>query len=104
MNAKDSGMEDLEALLVARKAAMPKEVSQAHLLSSHHRKAVLASTSSGCFYCLEIFEPAKINRWLEAEGTALRPYCGIDSVLSDNVGILISREFLAQMNHHWFGS
>jgi hypothetical protein len=61
-----------------------------------------------------VFSPEKIADWvdfpesaardneLDLGTTALCPYCGIDSVIGDTSGFLITREFLKQMNQHWF--
>ena len=55
----------------------------------------------GCFYCREIFAPNMIVEWI-CEGTAFCPMCGIDSVIGDASGYEISKEFLSNMNDHWF--
>jgi len=86
-----------------RIAAFPEDVRKAHDHSSKHRKEVEASDSCGCFYCLAIFEPAKIATWLnEGDGTALCPECGIDSVIGSVSGYPITREFLEKMYKYWF--
>lgn len=62
----------------------------------------------GCFYCLKIFSPTEIVDWLIADndadryGTALCPYCCIDSVIGESSGYPITEEFLKKMNKHWF--
>lgn len=97
-------MDDLEKQLETAKAAMPQGILDAHEFSSRHRDAIADAQICGCFYCLEIFEPNKIEDWLTDEGTALCPRCGIDSVLPDNVGYPITRDFLTQMKSYWFGN
>jgi hypothetical protein len=79
----------------------------AHAHSSDHRKEVLRSEVCGCFYCLEIFRPARILDWVDEdiEGigkTALCPECGIDSVIGSASGYPISKDFLRSMHDHWF--
>jgi hypothetical protein len=79
----------------------------AHAHSSDHRKEVLRSDFCGCFYCLEIYSPARILDWVDEdiEGvgkTALCPECGIDSVIGSASGYPISKEFLRTMHDHWF--
>jgi hypothetical protein len=88
----------------------------AHKHSSAHRQELMASGICGCFYCLKIFEPTKVNEWTDyppgtQEGqelvlgtTALCPCCGIDSVIGDRSGFPITGQFLAQMKQRWFGS
>ena len=79
----------------------------AHGHSSRHRREILASETCGCFYCLAVFAPDQIvqwYRWTKAEDeTAVCPHCGIDSVIGSSSGYPITREFLSQMQRHWFG-
>ena len=68
---------------------------------------MLASEVCGCFYCLEIYDPAGIVDWVDedAEGigrTALCAKCGIDSVIGSASGYPITRDFLKQMHDYWF--
>ena len=101
-----AGEIDREALserLAAREAAMPSHIRDAHRFSSGHRDAIVASSLCGCFYCLSTFKPSEIGRWLE-KVTAICPRCGINSVLPGNVGLPLDREFLTQMQFHWFES
>jgi len=85
----------------------PEDVRLAHQFSANHRVPVLASTVCGCFYCCSVFPPTAILDWVdEADDgsgtTALCPKCGIDAVLPDNAGFVLSREFLERMKAHWF--
>lgn len=79
---------------------------RAHRHSSRHRQEVLASDRCGCFYCLAIFAPSAIERWVDewenVGQTALCPSCGIDSVIASESGYPITEEFLARMRTHWF--
>ncbi len=79
----------------------------AHKHSIFHKKEILQSDYCGCFYCREIYSPAEIKEWTdtskpEGEHTALCPHCGIDSVIGSSSGFPITKEFLEQMNSHWF--
>jgi hypothetical protein len=79
----------------------------AHQHSANHRKQVLGSEKCGCFYCLEIFSPAKIEEWVDEDEneigrTALCPFCEIDSVIGSKSGVPITKEFLKAMNQVWF--
>ena len=75
----------------------------AHQFSSNHRQQLLYDKKCGCFYCLKIFDPKEITNWIEDEdGTAICPYCGIDSVIGESSGYPITEEFLAKMQKHWF--
>jgi hypothetical protein len=79
----------------------------AHQYSSNHRRQLLASDICGCFYCLEVYNPAEITDWVDEDNegvgkTALCAKCGIDSVLGSASGYPITLEFLKQMRDHWF--
>jgi hypothetical protein len=71
--------------------------------TSRHRRELEESEWCGCFYCLAVFKPEAIERWLnEGDGTALCPECMIDSVIGSASGYPITREFLGRMHRHWF--
>ena len=58
---------------------------KAHEFSAGHRKRLLQDRKCGCFYCLKIFAPKEISSWIEdVGGTAICPYCGIDSVIGEH--------------------
>jgi len=80
------------------------EQNEAHRHSSRHREEVMASEVCGCFYCLSVFPPGEIERWIGPEGgdTAICPKCGIDSVIGSASGLPITEEFLTRMKRHWF--
>lgn len=67
---------------------------QAHKYSDHHREKLEKDKQCGCFYCLSIFSPKEIDEWIDAEKTALCPYCSIDSVIGESSGYPITKEFL----------
>lgn len=77
---------------------------EAHKYSSNHKKQLLNDKICGCFYCTIIFSPKEIKEWIkDSEGTAICPYCGIDSVIGKSSGYSITKEFLNKMKNHWFG-
>lgn len=81
--------------------------SQAHEHSSMHRTEVLSSKECGCFYCLRVYGPNKIEIWVDQNSdgvgqTAICPYCGIDAVIGDKSGYPITTEFLKRMKELWF--
>lgn len=77
---------------------------EAHKYSSNHKKQLLNDKICGCFYCTTIFSPKEIKEWIkDSEGTAICPYCGIDSVIGKSSGYSITKEFLNKMKNHWFG-
>jgi hypothetical protein len=40
--------------------------------------------------------------WVDDGETALRPRCGIDSVIGDASGFAITPEMLKEMHRYWF--
>ncbi|MEQ8197378.1 MAG: cytoplasmic protein [Clostridiaceae bacterium] len=76
---------------------------EAHKYSSNHREQLLNDEKCGCFCCLTIFNPKEIEYWIkDIAGTAVCPYCGIDSVIGESSGYPITKEFLEKMNSNWF--
>jgi hypothetical protein len=75
----------------------------AHTLSDNHRERVLHSDRVGCFYCGCVYPPDRIHEWIDAGQTAVCPYCGIDSVIAGNTGLLDEEFFLERMHIRWFG-
>jgi hypothetical protein len=82
------------------------EIIAAHNDSIRHRDEILASEVCGCFYCLAVFPPSEIRKWVDTKDsigqTALCPKCDVDSVIGSNSGYPIEPEFLSQMRKHWF--
>lgn len=80
-------------------------LKQAHKNCSNNRNEVLASEKLGCFYCLEIFSPDKLEDWWEGidKNTAICPFCSIDSVLPEHPHYPLTEEFLRKMKQFWFG-
>lgn len=81
----------------------------AHRFSSNHMQQLRQDSVCGCFHCEKIFSPSQITKWIladndcDARGTAVCPYCGIDSVIGESSGFPITGEFLNGMGHFWFG-
>lgn len=81
---------------------------EAHKFSSNHKEQLKKDISCGCFYCLTIFQTTQIRDWIKTDnncdgfGTAICPYCGIDSVIGESSGYPITIEFLKKMNTYWF--
>lgn len=88
-------------------ADCPEDLLRAHNHSSCHRAELLSSDICGCFYCLATFRVSEVVEWIDeddaGEGqTALCPHCTIDSVIGDQSGFPVSREFLDRMSAYWF--
>ena len=79
-----------------------EEVIKAHQFSKNNKDTLLKDKVCGCFYCLKIFEPSEIQGWVDENKTAICPYCGIDSIISESSGLSITEEFLKEMNEYWF--
>lgn len=80
-----------------------KQLKDAHKFCANHKDALQKDKICGCFYCLQIFSPTEIIEWLkDTKGTAICPYCGIDSVIGEHSGYPITKEFLLEMNKYWF--
>jgi hypothetical protein len=76
---------------------------EAHEFSSNHKAELMQDNLCGCFYCLKIFHPSEITFWIaDTTGTAVCPYCGIDSIIGESSGYPITTEFLIKMQNHWF--
>lgn len=76
----------------------------AHKHSSNHKELILLDDTCGCFHCLNIFSPKEINTWItDVSGTAICPYCAIDSIIGLSSGYVIETWFLKQMHDYWFG-
>ncbi|MBE5738328.1 MAG: cytoplasmic protein [Clostridiales bacterium] len=82
---------------------MEDRLEYAHQFSKNNKKGLLSDKNCGCFYCLEIFNPIEITEWVpDSEGTALCPYCGVDSIIGEYTGLSITKKFLSEMNEYWF--
>ena len=80
----------------------------AHKFSSNHKPELEKDRLCGCFYCLRIYSPSEIKEWLVEEtaidwrGTAIYPFCDVDSVIGESSGYPITREFMEEMHQVWF--
>ncbi|WP_082781211.1 hypothetical protein [Streptococcus sp. DD13] len=76
------------------------DYSLAHAYCSNNKPELEKDEICGCFYCMQIFSPHEIDEWLvedtkiDDRGTALCPYCGIDSVIGASSGFPITKKFL----------
>ena len=65
----------------------------------------MASASDGSESPALVYRFLKYSNgyWVEdTDGTALCPFCGIDSIISESSGFPITKEFLEQMNKRYF--
>lgn len=82
---------------------MAKDHIEAHKYSSNNKSQLEEERKCGCFYCITVFNSDEIEEWIdEGDGTAICPYCGMDSVIGEASGYPITKGFLKQMNEYWF--
>ena len=75
----------------------------AHKYSMDNKPQLLKDSVCGCFYCLKIFSPNIIEDWIDdTDGTAVCPFCRIDSIIGESSGFPITKEFLEQMHKKYF--
>ena len=85
-----------------------KDFMLAHTFSSNNMNALKNDNVCGCFYCLKIFSPTEIEDWqindcdCDRYGTAVCPYCSVDSIIGESSGYSITEEFLKGMYKRWF--
>lgn len=84
------------------------DVIMAHRYSSSNMPDLKNDSVCGCFYCLSIFSPSEITEWIQGgaaideQGTAICPYCGVDSIIGQSSGYPITKTFLSKMKKYWF--
>ena len=80
----------------------------AHVFSMYNKKSFSIPQKCGCFYCLKTFSSDEIEEYVDEKdendenGTALCPYCDIDSVIGETSGYPPTRLFLLGMYNTWF--
>ena len=90
-----------------RKRAEKADYVLAHEFCSGHKPELERDKICGCFYCLRIFHPSEIEDWIfddegpDFRGTAICPFCGVDSVLGESSGFPITGQLLQSMNKYW---
>ena len=77
-----------------------------HKYCIYNKKLIEQSKVCGCFYCQKTFSPKEIVEYTDEDNkkgpTALCPYCSIDAVLGDAVGVEITPKLLKHMNERYF--
>ncbi len=75
----------------------------AHEFSFNNKPQLDEEQICGCFFCGTIFCSSEITEYLrDPLGTAVCPYCGIDSVIGESSGYPITADFLTKMQSYWF--
>ena len=86
-----------------------KSYIEAHRYSNNNMDTLKRESRCGCFQCLAIFDPSEIEDWIIADnpmdqyGTAICPFCGVDSIITESVENPITIELLRDMRKYWFG-
>lgn len=84
---------------------LEKYADKAYTHSMNNKEELKKVNKCGCYYCLNIFNPKKIEEWIEEKSgleTALCPYCDIDSVIAESTEYELSKELLSYMKNIWF--
>ena len=84
------------------------DLVEAHRAAKGNKADLAKSGRCGCFYCLSVYDPSEIVRWVDSGRTAICPKCSIDSVLasfsptSESGWPVDDANFLGQMHARWF--
>jgi len=73
--------------------------------SMYNRDELRRSRVCGCYYCQRIYQPSVLNPredYTDGGRTAICPYCGIDAVIGDAIGVEITNKLLYRMYIHSF--
>lgn len=75
----------------------------AHKFCTDNKEELQKDVRCGCFYCLKVFSPSEITNYItDTKGTAICPYCGVDSVIGEHSGFPLTIDFLSKMKEYWF--
>lgn len=77
-------------------------LTDAHKHSSNNVEEVKSSTLCGCFFCRRIYAASEIEEFIDNGQTALCPYCGVDAVIGDASGYVVTDDILTDMYSKWF--
>ena len=69
--------------------------------SMNNREELLDSKECGCFFCLKMYTPDRIQDWLNEE-TAQCPYCNVDAVIPESYEYELDDSLLLAMKEYWF--
>lgn len=78
------------------------DLDEAHKHCTKNRTELAKSSTCGCFYCLEIYEPCEITEWVDEDQTAIGAKCPVDSVIGSASGHRLTKQFLEKMHERWF--
>lgn len=76
---------------------------EAHRACAGNKDDLAKSDKCGCFYCLSVYDPSEVVKWVDSGRTAICPKCAIDSVLASASGWPVDdADFLGRMYKRWF--
>lgn len=78
-------------------------IEKASRLSIHNRIMIELSKKCGCYYCTKIFDAERVKDYIDADDTAMCPFCGIDSVLPDASVCNLNKKLIKKVRFRWFG-
>lgn len=82
---------------------MTKEkIQEAIKYATSNKQSIQKSEKAACYYCLKTYNSSEVLEFIEPEGTALCPKCGIDSVLPSNSPYELLPEVLKELHKYWF--
>ncbi|MES1954185.1 hypothetical protein SAHY_06373 [Salinisphaera hydrothermalis EPR70] len=78
-----------------------------HAMSTQHREQILRSRVLGCFVCVTRFEVSAVDTWWDPDDhgigqTATCPYCGLDTVIGDAMGVELTDDLLSALEGYLF--
>ena len=79
-----------------------EEIIELHKYAIYNRKDIEKTDTCGCFYCKNIFYAGDITEWTDEGQTALCPHCGVDSVICNKEGYIVTPEDLEILNKYYF--
>lgn len=72
---------------------------KAHKRSINNKPELESGKKCGCFHCLAIFNSLEITNWLaDKTGTAICPYCNMDTIVGESEDLNINEKLLKEMH------
>jgi hypothetical protein len=77
-------------------------ITQFAHLAIKNKNIVSQSIKAGCYHCSKIFDIKEIQNYTDNGQTVICPFCGIDAVIGDMCGVVLTEELLNKANKFWF--
>lgn len=75
-------------------------IEKSRKLSFKNKDKIANSSQVSCYYCCRTYSADDIKEWVDDGLTAICPYCSVDSVIPDDVGL--TAEEKEKLHKHWF--